>query len=170
MTTARDTIVDALDIESFVLCESGEPALRQSQRDCVLQPKVARHELPWVAVGMVFNLNGVASFCHGEAATPLGLFACDTVSQGSSCLATLGLAPESRWDSELEFPKTFNAQHRMSNGFTRRRCPNLLSERGSVTRSRVIGRATGCGSQSRAPQIRTLYTRRAFLGCSAFNV
>ena len=34
--------------------------------------------------------------------------------------------------------------------------PNLLSERGSVTRSRVICKTTCCGSQSRAPQTRTL--------------
>ena len=33
------------------------------------------------------------------------------------------------------------------------RCPHLLSERGFVTRSGVIGKARGCGSQSRAPQI-----------------
>ena len=35
-------------------------------------------------------------------------------------------------------------------------CLNLLSERGSVTRSSVIGKATCCGSQSRAPQTGTL--------------
>ena len=33
--------------------------LPQSQRDCALQPKVARHELPWVAAANIFNPNGV---------------------------------------------------------------------------------------------------------------
>ena len=41
--------------------------------------------------------------------------------------------------------------------------PNLLSERGSVTRSRVNCGATRCGSQSRAPQIRTLPRDRSRL-------
>ena len=122
MTTARDTIVDALDIESFMLCES-EPervfeqrTLRQSQRDCVLQPRVARDELPWVTVGMVFNPNGVVSSGPRRCRNPVGV-GCSLPddSQGSSCLppslrcgaarATLGFAPESLWDSALEFPK-----------------------------------------------------------------
>ena len=33
----------------------------QSQRDCVLQPRVARNELPWVTGGELFNPNGVAA-------------------------------------------------------------------------------------------------------------
>jgi hypothetical protein len=33
----------------------------QSQRDCVLQPRVVRHELPWVRIGKnAINPNGVA--------------------------------------------------------------------------------------------------------------
>ena len=82
----------------------GKPAFRQSQRDCVFQPRVARHELPWVAVQFALNPNGVAARFHGWAATPLGLWAGGAVSQGSSCLATLGFEPESLWDSALEFP------------------------------------------------------------------
>jgi hypothetical protein len=39
----------------------------QSQRDCDLQPKVARDELPWVIVQQIINRNAVAaipfSFC-----------------------------------------------------------------------------------------------------------
>ena len=81
------------------------PALLQSQRDCVLQPRVARHELPWVAVSGVINPNGVVSGATGRAATPLGLCAFDPISQGSSCLAAPGFAPESLWDSSTEFPK-----------------------------------------------------------------
>ncbi len=75
--------------------------LLQSQRDCVLQPRVARNELPWVTVtvGKISNPNGVASFDSRRAATPLGLCAIGTHSQGSSFLATLGFVPESRWDS-----------------------------------------------------------------------
>ena len=42
---------------------------------------------------------------------------------------------------------------------SRRQCPNLKKERGSVTRSRLICRTTCCGSQSRAPEIRTLPSR-----------
>ena len=87
---------------------SGTPessALRQSQRDCVIQPRVARHELPWVAGRLVFNPNGVASRFLGRAATPLGLISFATFSQGSSFLATLGFWTESLWDSSPEFPK-----------------------------------------------------------------
>jgi hypothetical protein len=80
-------------------------ALLQSQRDCVLQPRVARCELPWGGVRMVFNPNGVVSPNPLGAATPLGLSDFGHVSQGSSCLATLGFEPESLWDSPLTFPQ-----------------------------------------------------------------
>src|SRR6267154_2717193 len=80
-------------------------AVLQSQRDCVFQPRVARNELPWVAVDSETNPNGVASRFHGLATTPLGLFGLAAMSQGSSFLATLGFRPESLWDSVLEFPK-----------------------------------------------------------------
>src|SRR5207302_4349164 len=33
----------------------------QSQRDCVHQPKVARHELPWVIIEQIINRNAVAA-------------------------------------------------------------------------------------------------------------
>ena len=83
------------------------PAILQSQRDCVCQPKVARNELPWVAADSDFNPNGVASRFHGVATTPLalGLFALAAMSQGSSFLAPLGFRPESLWDSAFEFSK-----------------------------------------------------------------
>ena len=42
MTTARDTIVDALDIESFVLCAGG----RERQRRSSLQPRVGACAYP----------------------------------------------------------------------------------------------------------------------------
>src|SRR5439155_8223144 len=52
---------------------------KQSQRDCVLQPKVARNELPWVIGEQIINRNAVAAipFSFGVhvtlATTPLGL-------------------------------------------------------------------------------------------------
>jgi hypothetical protein len=81
------------------------PAVLQSQRDCVCQPRVARNELPWVAARSVSNPNGVVSRFHGRAATPLGLLALAAMSQGSSSLATLGFRLESLWDSVPEFAK-----------------------------------------------------------------
>jgi hypothetical protein len=36
------------------------------------------------------------------------------LTQGSSCLATLGFKPESRWDSSVEFPKAINAWAQLS--------------------------------------------------------
>ena len=89
---------------------AGGPAVLQSQRDCGLQPRVARNELPWVGVRTVFNPDGVVSRSHHRAATPLGLFVATRFSQGSSFLATLGFAPESLRDSSLEFPKGIRAR------------------------------------------------------------
>ena len=89
-------------------------AFLQSQRDCVLQPRVARNELPWVAVRRVFNPNEVAPQVRVRATTPLGLLACGFVSQGSLFLATLGLEPESRWDSASEFLKGTTLSHGLS--------------------------------------------------------
>jgi len=76
----------------------------QSQRDCGLQPKVARHELPWVRGAF------------GKS-TPKRVAAVDVrdinwpqlrwswgywgrLTHGSSCVATMGFEPESRWDSK----------------------------------------------------------------------
>ena len=74
------------------------PVVRQSQRDCVLQPRVAESaRLPWVSVRADFNPTGVVSPLRHRATPPLA----DTTrfSQGSSRLATLGLGAESLWDS-----------------------------------------------------------------------
>ena len=86
-------------------CATNQSAVLQSQRDCVIQPRVARHELPWVYDEKILNPNGVGSRRQKSAATPLGLWGNDTVSQGSSCVATLGWKTESLWDSALKFPK-----------------------------------------------------------------
>ena len=88
----------------------------QSQRDCVLQPRVARNELPWVGGREFGNPNGVVALLGRRAATPLGLLVHGPFSQGSSFLATLGWRPESRWDSTLEFPKGSRTDLRNSQG------------------------------------------------------
>ena len=82
------------------------PQVLQSQRDCVLQPRVAESaRLPWVSVRAIFNPNGVVSPVRHQDATPLGLADTTRFSQGSSQLATLGLGAESLWDSALIIPK-----------------------------------------------------------------
>ena len=92
---------------SYQSCGTTErPMVLPSQRDCVLQPRVAESaRLPWVSVRAIFNPNGVASPLHHRATTPLGLADTPCFSQGSSRLATLGFGTESLWDSALEFPK-----------------------------------------------------------------
>ena len=70
----------------------------ESQRDSILQPRVASNELPWAVAQNDFNLNGVVSRFLVRAATPLGLLTRVQLSQGSSCLATLGWRMQSLWD------------------------------------------------------------------------
>ncbi len=50
MTTARDTIIDALDVESFLLCES-EPEARELIAKLMQSLGLARH----VIVSLDFN-------------------------------------------------------------------------------------------------------------------
>jgi len=90
-----------------VLCGTTErPLVLQSQRDCVLQPRVAESaRLPWVSVRAIFNPTGVVPHLRHRATTPLGLADTTGFSQGSSRLATLGFGAESLWDSALEYPK-----------------------------------------------------------------
>src|SRR5947199_5079051 len=76
--------------------------MHQSQRDCVFQPRVARHELPWENdVNAYQPQRGCGQWARSNiaAATPLGLFPLGAGTQGSSFLATLGFGPESLWDS-----------------------------------------------------------------------
>ena len=68
--------------------------------DCVLQPKVARNELPWERHARKSNPNGVVTCDVPNAATPLGCDFLLTITQGGSFLATLGFESESRWDSQ----------------------------------------------------------------------
>ena len=44
----------------------------QSQRDCVLQRRVVRHELPWETPPPANNPNGVATLGELRGATQLG--------------------------------------------------------------------------------------------------
>src|SRR5687768_10074360 len=70
----------------------------QSQRDCVIQPRVARNELPWVSGRVFFNPNGVVPRLH-QAATPLWLFALTGLPRVARSSHPLGFGSESRWDS-----------------------------------------------------------------------
>jgi hypothetical protein len=93
------------------------PGANESQRDSGLQPKVARHELPWVNVVQNFsNPNGVAASRRPTATQPR--WGCEDLlrlTQGSRFAPTLGWRTQSRWD------------------WTRK----ISAERGSVTRSNV---------------------------------
>ena len=87
---------DVLKINAGLTSSAG----LQSQRDCVLQPKVARHELPWAVMRWVANPNGVAVGGIRCATTPLGLQPAMTLSQGSSrlrCAAARHAQPWALW-------------------------------------------------------------------------
>src|SRR2546425_9881623 len=87
----------------------------QSRRDCVLQPRVARNELPWVMSACAPQLRRSCAInrnnaipqslrrellIRGVGATSSSLRGVmPEVSQGSSLLATLGFIAESLWDS-----------------------------------------------------------------------
>lgn len=64
----------------------------QSRRDCIRQPRVAKHELPWEIKAMNHNPNGVATYPNGHDTTPLGLQTVSRNTQGCSSRATLGLS------------------------------------------------------------------------------
>ena len=93
-------------------CRNGtteRPVVRQSQRDCVLQPRVAESaRLPWVSVRAIFNPNGVVSPLR-QRALSLGLGDTTRFSQGSSRLAILGFGSESLWDSALTIPQSIGS-------------------------------------------------------------
>src|SRR5882724_7240864 len=89
--------------EGFVITHILGRMCEQSQRDCVRQPRVARHELPWDSRKKPRQpQRGCGWFGHEEAATPLGLAEFQTTfTQGSFPHrgTTLGFEPESLWDS-----------------------------------------------------------------------
>jgi hypothetical protein len=76
------------------------PGATESQRDSGLQPKVARHELPWVNVVQNFsNPNGVAASRRPIVTQPRwGCGDFSRLTQGSRCAPTLGWRTQSRWD------------------------------------------------------------------------
>ena len=148
-TTIQPTKAEKLWLDPIISCAKTKweatrnwrtrmSGLLQSQRDWVRQPRVARHELPWGGIRAVFNPNGVESTNPLRAATPLGLFDFGHVSQGSSCLATLGLEPESLWDSSLAFPLGTEAKPGPEGG-----CNRLKLE------SRGLGTWRGCRAELR---------------------
>ena len=61
-------------------------------------PGLRVRELPWEIDGLRHNPNGVAARLDGEDTTPLGLERVSHLTQGSSCLATLGWRTQSLWD------------------------------------------------------------------------
>jgi len=78
----------------------------QSQRDCVLQPRVARNELPWGIVPGYTTLKGL-SLCRSlrtrnSSCNPFRVESTPpSRSQGSSFHATLSFVTESLWDSRF---------------------------------------------------------------------
>ena len=89
-----------LSIRTLKRRERRAPGATESQRDSGLQPKVARHELPWVNVIRKFsNPNGVAASRRPTMTQPRwGCGDLSRLTQGSSSLATLGWRTQSRWD------------------------------------------------------------------------
>src|SRR5438046_726656 len=90
-----------------ILCRSGISAAspnrtgggcsrgRISRKDCILQPGVARHELPWVVrVGVRQPQRSCGSRATNKAATLRVETFLLPSSQGSSWLATLGFGSE----------------------------------------------------------------------------
>src|SRR6185436_15327748 len=121
-----------------------------SQRDCILQPRVARNELPWEAGYEVdINPNGVAAPGVVVAATPLGLKRkLNEFTQGSSFLATLGYLTESRWDSAKRTPDLWVMHRSWTEALLRRF--RLAEGRGRFSRA-----GARCESGAAAPQSKT---------------
>ena len=97
-------------MEKFLFTDShalaGTISVAESQRDSGFKPRVARDELPWVSGKFRQPQRGCGGFVVKADTTPLGLVKSGPVfTQGGSCLATLGFAAESLWDSKQEFLK-----------------------------------------------------------------
>src|SRR5207247_2301508 len=75
------------------------PADSQSRRDCVLQPRVARNELPWEIVQTASQpQRGCGRARHPRTQFRWGWLALARRTQGSSFLATLGFVAQSLRD------------------------------------------------------------------------
>ena len=83
-----------------IIYQSKPLSADESQRDSGPKPKVARHELPWVIAIRDFpNPNGVAPASRPNPPQPRwGWLDFMRLTQGSSCLATLGWRTQSLWD------------------------------------------------------------------------
>jgi len=106
VTPAAWTVPTRDEWEVAVDCRSPKPrgisdaSLDESQRDSGLQPKVARHALPWVNVARNFsNPNGVVAFRRSTVTQPRwGCGNFSRLTQGSRFAPTLGWRTQSRWD------------------------------------------------------------------------
>src|SRR6266404_2695333 len=115
-------------------------AIPQSQRDCVLQPRVARNELPWVNRPTSFSTP--TALRHIAVLQPQPRWGCADqggLTQGSSFLATLGFGPESLWDSEEDFPGGIDRRPRGRSKYAsprsrRREEAGFISEIGQIVR------------------------------------
>jgi hypothetical protein len=87
--------------------KSKRKSVDESQRDSGPKPKVARHELPWVDANQTLpNPNRVAAFSRPNQPQPRwGWRAFRRLTQGSSCLATLGWRTQSLWDCPQKLTK-----------------------------------------------------------------
>src|SRR5262245_58299220 len=76
----------------------------ESQRDSGPKPKVARDELPWVSgCRNIPNPNGVGAPSRSTLPQPRwGWLDSLGLTQGSSCLATLGWRTQSLWDCRTD--------------------------------------------------------------------
>jgi hypothetical protein len=109
---------------------------RESRRDSIIKPRVARHELPGVRrFELPINPNGVVSARWKRRCNPVGVEAdFRRSSQGSSCLATLGWTMQSLWDWPATVTKDVGNEPSEGRG-----CPS--------------GRVRGSGGQSASPQL-----------------
>src|SRR6266550_1158465 len=75
--------------------------IHKSQRDSVTKPRVGALRLPWErGPTEVSTPTGLRLSRSASSHNPFGVEILSTaISQGSSCLATLGSIAESRWDS-----------------------------------------------------------------------
>ena len=82
------------------------------------EPKIAKGVLPLqlgegepFAVALEMCASGFPGL-DSVGRNPVGVGSCfDSVTQGSSCLATLGFGPESRWDSRIGRQETAPAMY-----------------------------------------------------------
>jgi hypothetical protein len=106
----------------------------ESQRDSDPKPKVARHELPWVNANQGFpNPNGVAAFSRPNQSQPRwGWRDLRRLTQGSSCLATLGWRTQSLWDCPQKLIKLWlmtRRERRSPSGMGNARVPACCARR-----------------------------------------